>query len=153
MDESTLSDQQVEEAINYRWVPQRSRNDCGIAALAIVSGHTYTQVRSFFPGLTANGVTIGECAWYLRLFGCTVNPTKEPPLFHQGTDHWPPAPFAPVHLCRVKFGGRYSAGHWVVMLADGSVLDPSAQLPKQLCNYSFVDSVTGVCPQRSSDND
>jgi hypothetical protein len=60
---------------------------------------------------------------------------------------WPPEPFGAVHLCEVQCAAE-SAGHSVVLLADGSVLDPLTPEPRRLTDYYQVHNVALVVPIR-----
>jgi hypothetical protein len=42
---------------------------------------------------------------------------------------WPPAPWADMHLCQVSNPG---GAHYVVMLGDGTVLEPMSEAPTKL---------------------
>ena len=59
-------------------------------------------------------------------------------------DEWPPAPFAGVHVCTVKSNKDSPMRHRVIMLADGTVLDPMTDQPMRLEYYEDVDSVAAV---------
>lgn len=52
---------------------------------------------------------------------------------------WPPAPWADVHICEVRVAAGY---HSVVLLRDGTVLDPACDAPRRLANYLEVVSVS-----------
>jgi len=136
--------EQTEEARTYHWVKQQSGNDCGVAALAMILSQPYAKVRAFFPDVERAGLPFGECAWYLRFYGCTVS---HPIVSHKWAERhevWPPEPFAPVHLCAVTIRHRPPQHHWVVMLTDGSVLDGHSPVPKRLSDYAYVNSVIGI---------
>jgi len=63
---------------------------------------------------------------------------------NQHREPWPCSPFSSVHWCQVDAGGR--GAHAVVMLADGTVLDPMTDEPKRLTDYKQVDFVAAVVP-------
>jgi hypothetical protein len=63
---------------------------------------------------------------------------------NQPRDPWPCAPFAELHWCEVIAGPR--GAHAVVMLGDGTVLDPMSDEPKRLGDYSEVNFVAAVVP-------
>ncbi|MCW3096882.1 MAG: hypothetical protein JWL77_2500 [Chthonomonadaceae bacterium] len=146
MEQQEYGCQQTENPTTYRWVGQESGSDCGVAALAMVSGRPYAQVRSFFPFIETTGITYEECACYLRLFGFTLAPQWEGVAHKRGRELWPPAPFASVHLCVVKIRAEHRARHWVVMLADGTVLDGHGPQPRQLSDYFHIHGVIGSTP-------
>lgn len=57
-------------------------------------------------------------------------------------DVWPVEPFADVHLCTVMA----ERSHAVLLLRDGTVLDPNSPKPKRLSDYNRVDMIAGVFP-------
>jgi len=67
------------------------------------------------------------------------------PVTARERPRWPPEPFAPVHWALVEVA---AGGHAVVMLDDGSVLDPWDRSRTTLRHpaYLKVHSVTGVWP-------
>lgn len=58
----------------------------------------------------------------------------------RGRKPWPPEPWALAHLCTVET----SQYHCVVMLRDGTVLDPATSDPKRLSDYKSVAQVWGL---------
>jgi hypothetical protein len=59
-----------------------------------------------------------------------------------GDENWPPTPFAPIHLCQVDM--KSGNAHFVVMLDDGTVLDPLRDGPPHgLGVYPDVLNVAG----------
>jgi len=54
---------------------------------------------------------------------------------------WPPEPFAPIHYATVQAGAFY---HFVVMLADGTVLDPMRPGHFDLTCWPAVANVRGL---------
>jgi hypothetical protein len=63
---------------------------------------------------------------------------------NQQRDSWPCEPFAALHWCEVIAGPR--GAHAVIMLGDGTVLDPMSDEPKTLADYSEVNFVAAVIP-------
>jgi hypothetical protein len=57
---------------------------------------------------------------------------------------WPCEPFADLHWCEVIAGPR--GAHAVIMLRDGTVLDPMSDEPKTLADYSEVNFIAAVLP-------
>jgi hypothetical protein len=133
-----------------RWVGQEDPMGCFVAAMAMVAGKTYAEVKAetgecwrrggtFFPVdqyLSENRLVTARYWSHDQFRGHAENGA----WLCDKRDPWPPAPFAPVHLCEV----RASAGHWVVMLKDGTVLDPNVSEPRKLSDYSEVYLVIGV---------
>lgn len=57
---------------------------------------------------------------------------------------WPPEPFAPIHYaCVTQPSNNY---HLVVMLEDGTVLDPMREGEFTLADWSEVSNVCGLLP-------
>lgn len=135
-----------------RWVWQEDEHGCGIACAAMLTGKPYQQVRdAFAPLLAKREVTDRAVEEYLiahgfsfqRLFGVSA-------LTNEDRDPWPPAPFADLHLCVVSqcegSDNPYCCGHMVVLLADGTVLDPTVPQPKRLDDYRRVLYVSAALP-------
>lgn len=57
---------------------------------------------------------------------------------------WPPEPWADLHWCEVEVSPTAPGSHMVVMLADGTVLDPLTPNLKRLSDYHRVIHVAGV---------
>jgi hypothetical protein len=124
-------------------VQQRDRFGCALACLATVLGRTYEDVRDEI-GDPGRGLTDGAWCEFLAAQGYAVQHLYR---VHQLTqakrDVWPAAPWAPVLLCLVDAGGP--GGHLVVMLYDGTVLDPAGSgEPVTLAAYASVMAMTGL---------
>jgi hypothetical protein len=132
------------------WVRQEDEWGCFIAAMAMVTGKTYAQVKaetgetytnksaSYYSTdqyLTQNGYAYARL-WSFNQFAQDADKNNVP------MEPWPPKPFAPVHVCLVTM----SMGHFVVMLADGTVFDPTVEAEKKLTDYERVNWVAGVWP-------
>lgn len=140
------------------WVGQDHANGCGFAALAMIVGKTYAQVVAEFAGdAHPNGYRYnpdtGSPAYYamdlyLAEEGFAVSRLYEDRFPHCRNEKraWPPEPFAPLHLCNVKVYSESTRNHWVVMLADGAVLDPLTPEPRRLTDYAEVHNVAAVIP-------
>ena len=114
----------------------------------MITGVSYDDVTATLtPGQRADLEAGKGCGFYLddyledrRYAVCRRYPRHAPP--------WPPAPFADVHFAVVDAGGP--AGHSVVMLADGTVLDPLHDETRySLALYPKVWNVTAVVPIRA----
>lgn len=137
-----------------RWVRQEHDRGCGFAALAMLVGKSYAQVVEEW------GVPIGENGYeykpqkgspiyghmdrYLCEHGFAVARQYPERLFPGEPIAWPPAPWRPVHLCNVTVVEGAPCNHWVVMLADGAVLDPLTTEPRRLTDYWRVNNVAAV---------
>lgn len=62
------------------------------------------------------------------------------------TDHvvWPPEPWSEIHYCSVNTMIGAPIGHSVIMLSDGTVLDPARDTTRKLTDYVEVYSVAAV---------
>jgi hypothetical protein len=126
-----------------------------IASLAMITGQTYAQVKAdlhpwlYLPrgeGGGCGGIGETEAEGYLAERGFAWSSRFR--HFHAGVCDraaWPPQPWADVHLCTVVT----SMAHAVVMLGDGSVLDPNRGVVGSLAAYSAVQTVRGVWRVRS----
>lgn len=133
--------------MNVRWVKQEHARGCGVACLAMLTGKTYADVHAEFP--TVSDESGGNCHWWedwLSANGFALAYKKRYqhwPEYGERTP-WPPEPFSIVHLCEVTVSG--AGGHMVVMLADGSVLDPLTPESKRLTDYHEVYNIAAVVP-------
>jgi hypothetical protein len=138
-------------------VQQECSGGCVIASLAMVSGRTFKEVQTEYPWVegdngcdmetvTQDFLTRHGIAWQ-RLWGHVPyrthkesdGPWKEWSEKHK-RNPWPAEPWTEVHLCMV----RTAQYHCVVLLRDGTVLDPLAPQPKKLSDYSEVTQMWGL---------
>jgi hypothetical protein len=130
----------MEENQEIQWIASEERRGCGIACCAMLTGQSYIQTRSWFGDRTGEG---GICYWeidnFLGRHGYAVIRKMQSDIH---MDHWPQKPFAKSHYCVVYLVDGSS--HFVVMLEDGTVLDPDDSKPKHLSAWSSIESVTGV---------
>lgn len=126
---------------------------CGVAALAMVTGQTYDEVRTWIldhwvhavlgcdpaDWLTKHGVTQYVLDWYLGEHGYVWRRLYRAWV---ADDSWPPKPFAPVHIAQVVQPSGNA--HFVVLMADGLVLDPMSVNPRSLTDWETVNHVQGV---------
>lgn len=132
-----------------RWVGQEDGNGCGIACLAMLSGHTYQEVRADFD-VTLMRSHVDYDQWLTEQGYALARRYR----WWKGAERaaWPPAPWADVHLCEVLVPGFVGGSHMVVMLADGTVLDPlSRESVRRLIDYECVYHVSAVTPYRRHD--
>jgi outer membrane murein-binding lipoprotein Lpp len=80
--------------------------------------------------------TISENGWAVQRKWGTMQPGN------QKRDPWPLAPWADLHECEVKT----SMIHSVLLLANGTVMDPLTTEPKRLSDYSEVLSMAALYP-------
>jgi hypothetical protein len=138
-----------------RWVKQDDPCGCALACLAMVTGQTYADVRAAWPdgfNFRTGGITHEDVTHYL---GDRFIPYQLRYRFELGRNgvgldgkderviraDWP-QPFAPVHIL-----GMGSGRHDVVLLADGTVLDPMQEAPRHLRDIGEVAFMIGVWPQ------
>lgn len=120
------------------WVKQEEAHGCGIAALAMITGQSYSAVRDWFvrhmPGhdFAASGISYYPIDDFLVEHGFAVARRNAGFCNKLRETDWPPAPWAEVHLCQVSNPG---GAHYVVMLADGTVLDPLNESQRQLSDW------------------
>ena len=129
------------------WVRQEDAKGCGLAVLAMLTGRTYAEVRE-----RVDAVEVGpsEAPRDWARSGCT-HYTLDRYLAGEG---WfvqrrfatylelPFAPFAPIHYAQVvQPSGR---GHFVVVLADGTVLDPMREGHFRLSEWTKVNQLVGL---------
>lgn len=142
---------------DIRWVQQEDPMGCWVAAMAMVTGKTYAEVKAETGRMAANGGHCWATDQYLAQNGFTIQRYWRHDQFkgrvvgeawhNDKRDPWPLAPFAPLHVCMVQT----STGHMVVMLADGTVLDPATPEPKRLSDYTEVHKIVGIWRAVSTD--
>jgi hypothetical protein len=134
------------------YVAQPNGYGCAIACVAMIVGKSYDEVEAWLvangcsPTRYQRGLWDGIYQTILARHGFSyVQRYKFDAVSQQVHVAWPPAPFAPVHIvCTCVSAGW----HAVVMLADGSVLDPFKRERTSLAHpdYTDVSSVTGFYP-------
>lgn len=139
--------------MNIKRITQQDSFGCGLACIAMIAGQTYQQVRSLLDAGGYYDVQLAglpESLLYQLLHhkGYSCAPLyRHDQLTNRQRPEWPAAPFAPVHIARVTVG---KSGHFVVVQADGTVLDPCPQVadetPRILSDYAQVHSIIGVYP-------
>lgn len=136
-----------------RLVRQEASHECGIACMAMVMGVSLEDARgaydAVYPGGRAKGrgVTEGitDVELDVVLAECGFATAR---LYSGGKKRravWPPEPWADAHIATVIL---VNGGHYVVLLRDGTVLDPMADDPRTLRHphYISVNSVAAVVP-------
>lgn len=134
--------------MTVRWVGQEHPRGCGHAALAMLLGWTYPETVSAIPDPDPNvsGLSSREIDGFLAVQGYAVARR-----FRGGRwvpNPWPMEPFANVHLCHLTVHPDAPCDHWVVMLADGTVLDPLTPEPRRLSDYHQINNIAAVVPLR-----
>lgn len=137
--------------MNIQWVKQEHARGCGVACMAMLTGKTYAEVYADFDVSNEIGINSLEAADWLFERGLgLVNRYKAEYWPQNNTPNdvarspWPPEPFSDLHLCTVDASPGQM--HFVVMLGDGTVLDPLTPEPKRLTDYHEVRVVAAVVP-------
>lgn len=128
-------------------VRQRQSHDCGIACLAMLLGVTLEEAGAaydrVYPGARSRGRGVTEGLAYVELDVVLAEEGLATARLWQGPRDnrrvpWPPAPWADLHLVQ-------AGTHFVVLLRDGTVLDP-ARGEASLTAYDDVQSIAAVVP-------
>lgn len=126
-------------------IQQQDTHGCLVACLAMATGDRYESVREWFTDrgekfAGGGGITVFEVEAYLGERGFAYRRYYRWLPGNTLRTSWPTPPFAPIHIVGVNGAGR----HGVVMLHDGTVLDPSDATPRSIESYSEVAYVIGV---------
>lgn len=137
--------------------PQEHPMECGIACMAMVMGVSLDDSRAAFdrvyPGARAKGrgvtegitnteidIVLAECGYAVSRLYCGTKDNRRDP--------WPPEPFADLHIAQVAMS---NGGHFVVLLRDGTVLDPQHGVTRiDDPRYGAVQNVAAVVPLRAA---
>lgn len=152
-----MADQRSGTALNgrpVRWVRQEDGAGCGAATLAMLTGRTYHEARDLIDSLWPNvkdWTADGNGSNEFDLDRCLY---ADGAFIQRRYSSWRdngtaailpfPDPFAPLHYCMVRQPSNNY--HFVVMLADGSVLDPMREGTFTLDEWPEVAQVVGVSP-------
>lgn len=134
-----------------RHVRQEDPYGCGVACIAMLAGLTYAEARQAYSAQygedraavirEGRGMVNVEADAVLARLGFAVARR------HRGVEdasHWPPQPWGSAHLATVLLP---TGGHFVVVLADGSVLDPAADpTPRRWGDFGEVFDIAAVVP-------
>jgi hypothetical protein len=125
-----------------RWVRQEDDKGCAIASTAMLTGQTYRQVRRAFANcFDDEGVADHAVEEYLVRRGFALQRLRPYSLLRGR--HCKLKPFADLHFCVVA-SATNEVPHMVVMLADGTVLDPLTPTRKRLSDYDIVIYIAAV---------
>lgn len=143
---------------NIQHVQQEHAFGCVIASLAMIAGMTYAEVLAEYPWVVEkDGCDLDTISFdflWRHDFACQVvypsHPETNSPAGMAmegsarratfGRKPWPPQPWASAHLCQVET----SMSHAIVMMADGSILDPADATRRSLTDYKRVMNVRGI---------
>jgi hypothetical protein len=130
-----------------QWVKQEEAMGCGVACLAMVLNEDYFTARLRFKrqDFTSKGMLHLTLDRRVAEAGFSIQR-----LYPGKGKSWPPLPFAPVHICRVRVPGAkgrfLGSFHYVVMDKDGVVFDPSWEEQFIPHDYPRVLDVAGLFP-------
>ena len=128
------------------YVESDEPSGCVIACLAMVTGKSYQEVkqgmRQYWKNEGSDNGTNDEAfEAYLAARGYAVQHLSHDYIPEDKLiEPWPPAPWAPIHTADVYADG----GHAVVVLHDGTVLDPNDTGIKSLDQYHRVYAMQGI---------
>jgi len=123
-------------------VRQQHPFGCQIATCAMILGLSYEQASEMYPKMTNDGYGPHVLDDILANRGfATARKFRFSAEKHRPRDPWPPEPFGDLHWCQVITPG---GGHAVLMLLDGTVLDPATDEPRRLTDYVEVNSVAAI---------
>jgi hypothetical protein len=131
------------------WVGQEHPHGCGVAAVAMVLGVSYGEALSKFAmpdhyDLNSRGLIESALEAVLAENGFAFAKVMRHRGYLKGEPRavWPVAPWADVHLAQVT----HSPGaHFIVVLRDGTVLDPATPQRRHLTDWPEVYWIAAVC--------
>ena len=109
----------------------------------MVLGIGYDAALAAFGGRVpeSEGYDFGEFEQVLAEHGwATARKWKHMRHLNRDREIWPVAPWADLHQCEVQTTGNHS----VLMLRDGTVIDPLTPEPKRLSDYKHVYSIAAL---------
>jgi hypothetical protein len=130
------------EPTEIRWVGQQEGMGCAVACVAMLLGVSYWDARTLFPHFEPDkGVTPLDAVRVLGEYGwASVEKFQHYSPERRDRRQWPARPFAPVHLLPVSTVGW----HAVLLLPDGTVMDPLTPTPRRLSDFPVVHSIIGL---------
>lgn len=147
---ATESPPEVKLSMTPSLVRQKHPKGCQIAVLAMVLGVTYEEAlaRVIPDGGDPEGSTwletwLADAGWAVAKKYRWINPGKKE------RPKWPLDPWADLHYVNVQYSSASGLSHAVLMLADGTVLDPGHDEPRRLSDYFAVNSMSALAPVRS----
>lgn len=139
-------DREAQEHSGLQWVMQEDAEGCAVATIAMLTGRTYKEVRAQIDGepwhghngdWSADGVSHITVDRLLIAHGYYLQR-----VYSNMVPEWPPPPWSPIHFAQVvQPSGR---NHFVVMRADGVVLDPLHPGEHRLTDWPKVNNVVGL---------
>ena len=130
-------------------VQQEDPNGCVVACCAMVRGVPYAEVAREF-GPVGRGFSHFHWQEYLARYGFASQLFfRHDSLAKADRKPWPPKLWADLHLCTVN-AGRGEGSHLVVVLRDGTVLDPARETHAMLSDYGKPPSYMAAVYQVGS---
>jgi hypothetical protein len=133
-----------------QWIGQNHKSGCMAAVLAMLLDVDYDTGAALltdnkpdilhdtgFSYFTLESVLVNHGFALARKYVTTQPGNKR-------REHWPVEPWADIHWCEVMAGSANGYAHAVVMLKDGSILDPITPEPKRLTDYVAVNFIAAV---------
>lgn len=130
-------------------VLQKDAWGCSIAAIAMCVGRDYDTVKAEVEMLIEKEINENRGISHIEVWEWLIGAGyawQQKYKYHYKNklrDPWPPPPWAPLHYCEVHVS-QGSGGHAVVMLEDGTVLDPLTEAARRLADYHQVNLVMGL---------
>jgi len=129
-------------------IKQQHARGCGPAVLAMVCNQTYEDVVQSFGehDFEKKGLYWPDLVHYLEAAGFALRMKSKVEGWSNRTERecWPLPPFAPIHIAEVKVAESSPVIHWVVMLHEGTVLDPLSSEPRMLADFHEVYHIAGL---------
>ena len=122
---------------------------CSIACCAMMCECSYQEAKAYFlernPEAGIKAVAGYDVHQFLIAYGWiyTKYANKYRWNLEGSPDIWPCEPLEAVNLCSVQAGPNPDLGHSVILLQDGSVLDPLHPEIQRLDVYQYVNSISG----------
>ena len=138
------------DKIMTRHVQQEDALGCQIACAAMIVGCSYAEAREVIAPNWSGELPPGrfEVEAFIKSRGWDVINNREHFYDFRRSEGdgfpWPPSPFAELHLVSVRTISVNFYSHAVVMLRDGSILDPDVQEPNTMADYPLVLQVSAV---------
>lgn len=133
-------------------VRQKDTSGCLAAVFAMLTGLTYDEAVDILTDgnldlVRENGLAKLEVEYHLIERGFAIAcKYRQLRRGSKKREPWPPLPFARAHWCEVICDATSPGTHAVVMLEDGSVLDPEHDERRSLAEYHKVNFVAAVVP-------
>lgn len=127
------------------WIGQEDSLGCLGATLAMVLGISYQEAVQKFGGIPPrDGHTYYCDQWDQILIDEGWSIARKWKYTQPGNREraiWPPEPWADLHECEVDTG---MMSHSVLMLGNGTIIDPLTREPKKLSDYVRVLSIAAL---------